>query len=466
MQTTRLAMLTACIATLAATAAAQEGRAAAALPRTTTVDEAALHMPGAIWNTTVNGMAFQQYALATHNGWQYTTWWDAERRLCLARRPLPDGEWQAIRFADHLIQGNDTHNAAVLGISRDGVIHLSFDHHGHTLRYRASQPGVASNPERVRWDVDIFGPVLDALRLGEPIKGVTYPRFIPMPDGRLQLIYRSGGSGNGDWMMATYAPEAGWTAPEMVISRKGMYGLSGSRCAYLNGIAYDAAGRLHLSWVWRETGDPMTNHDFYYAYSDDEGATWMTGAGEPAGIRGETPMALNTPGLRFRRIDMHRGVTNSTTQITDSRNRVHIVNMHLPDEVPSQLNWEHTRQLSRYVHYWRDAEGTWRDAVIPFIGTRPQLFADSADNLYLVTTGDRYHPDDRDLVILAADAADGWSEWREACRVKGPFTGQPQVDRSRGDDVLAVYIQEFPGEEEDATRSALRVFEFQTGPQR
>jgi len=31
----------------------------------------------------------------------------------------------------------------------------------------------------------------------------------------------------------------------------------------------DSGGTLHLSWVWRETGDVATNHDMAYAKSSD-----------------------------------------------------------------------------------------------------------------------------------------------------------------------------------------------------
>jgi hypothetical protein len=428
------------------------------------VDPAALHLPAASWNTTVNGMSFQQAALATHKSWQYTTWWDGERRLCLARRKLPDGPWQAIRFTDYHIKSNDTHNVTVLGIcAKDGTIHMAFDHHGHPLHYRVSRPGAATHPEEVSWTADLFGPVMQELQAGKPIKGVTYPRFIPAPDGNLQLLYRTGGSGNGDWVLADYDPRTGWTQPEPVLSRSGTYGQSTSRCAYLHGIGYDHRARLHLSWVWRETGDPMTNHDLNYAYSDDRGRTWMDSEGNRAGVRGEQAMGLTTPGIQFRRIDMNRGLSNSTTQTVDSQGRAHIVNFHLPDDVnvPSTTPWAQMRRLTRYMHYWRDDRGVWRRNETPFKGARPQVFADSADNLYLVYTGDRYLPEDRDLVIVAAGPADQWRTWSEVGRVRGPFTGQPQVDRSRGDDILAVYVQEYPSDPQ-AAASPLRVIEFRT----
>ncbi len=430
----------------------------------TVVDPKALHLPKAIWNTTVNGVAFQQAALATHRNWQYTTWWDGERRLCVARRKLPDGPWQAIRFTDYHIKSDDTHNVTVLGIcANDGTIHLAFDHHGHPLHYRVSQPGAATHPDDVSWTADLFGPVKQELQPGKPITAVTYPRFIPTPDGNLQLMYRRGGSGNGDWLIADYDSRTGWAAPGIVITRSGTYGTGDSRCAYLHGIVYDRRSRLHLSWVWRETGGPMTNHDLNYAYSDDRGRTWMDGQGNRVGVRGEQAIGIGTPGIRFERIDMNRGLSNSTTQIVDSQGRVHIVNFHLPDDVnvPPNTPWDQVRRLTRYMHYWRDGHGVWRRNETSFNGARPQVFAGSNDDLYLVFTGDRYNPEDRDLVIAAASHANQWRDWKEIYRVRGPFTGQPLLDRSRGDDVLAVYIQEYPPDPQAST-SPLRVLEFRT----
>ncbi len=431
----------------------------------TVVDPSVLHLPGASWNTTVNGMAFQQHAIASHNGWQYTTWWDSERRLCIARRPSPSGAWQVIRFEDYTIRSSDTHNVTVLGIcAADGAIHLAFDHHGHPLHYRVSRAGVATRPESHKWTADLFGPVKGELEPGKAVTGVTYPRFIPRPDGGLQLMFRQGGSGQGDWMLADYKAGQGWSQPRMLISGAGKYGMSESRCAYLNGIAYDAKGRMHLSWVWRESGDPMTNHDLCYAYSDDGGDTWKNGAGKHVASRGEEPLSISTPGICFQRVDMFRGLMNSTTQTVDSRGRVHIVTFHLMDETPSQLNWEQTRKQCRYMHYWRDTNGQWRRTVLGFMGTRPQVCADSADNLYLVVTGDEFI-DDRDLVLLGAASRGTWGDWREVKRLRGPFTGQPQLDRTRGDNVLAVYLQEYP-DDPKAPSSPLRVIEFRTGTQR
>lgn len=430
----------------------------------TVVDQDALHIPGARWNTTVNGTAFQQPALTSHAGWQYTTWWDGERRLCVARRELPDGAWQVVRFDDHRFETDDTHNVSVVGVCpRDGTIHLAFDHHNSPLHYRVSRPEAANDPGAFEWTTELFGPVRDALRAGEPLRRLTYPRFVRTPGGDLQLCFRLGSSGDGHWYLADYLPgRNGWQAHELLISGGGPYGASESRCAYLNGFTYDGRGRLHLSWCWRETPDPMSNHDLHHGYSDDGGRTWYAGGEESVAKRGGRPFLVGTQGIRFARIDMYRGLANSTTQDVDSEGRVHVVTFHLPDGTPSQLGWTATRERVEYFHYRRGEDGVWHRSAMGFRGTRPQLVRGPDDDLYLVYTGDRYHPELEDLVVRRAEAEEGWEEWRVVHRVEGPFTGQPQVDRTRAPEVLSIYAQERP-DPADGTRSPLRVVDLQLG---
>src|SRR4051794_3051718 len=181
----------------------------------TIVEPRALYLPDGQWGHTLNGRAFQQDALTSFNGFQYTTYFDAERRLCIARRKLDASEWHAIHFDDYKFKGNDTHNASVLGICRrDGTIHLSFDHHGSRLHYRVSTPGMTS------WDANLFGPTIDELEAGKQVTHVTYPRFINRPDGWLQFQFRIGGSGAGDAWLADYV-DGKWRDVGPFISGKG-----------------------------------------------------------------------------------------------------------------------------------------------------------------------------------------------------------------------------------------------------
>lgn len=411
----------------------------------TIVDARALHFTTGTWGTCVNGQSFQQNAVETFNGYQYTTYYDAERRLCVARRSLKSNDWEVIRFSDYHFKGNDTHNVSVIGIApRDGTIHMAFDHHGHPLHYRVSRKGVALKPKKVAWTGDLFSEITSELEPGKKLLRVTYPRFLRTPEGDLQFGYRIGGSGNGDKCLADYDAKTGtWSGFGTFAGWQGTYGGSTNRNAYLNGLTYDRKGYLHASWCWRESGDPMTNHDLVYAWSKDHGKTWLNNDGLPVGLRGTRPVTLDTPGARVVEIPMNRGLMNAMTQATDSRNQLHIITFHLPDTVPQQPDWITTRSKARYFHYWRDSKGHWHRNEIDFIGSRPQLWFDKNDNAYFVFVGDRYHPSPH-LSIAAASARNRWSDWKVIHKEPGKFSGQPQVDRYARPNVLSIYIQKTP----------------------
>ena len=177
--------------------------------------------------------------MVTHENHQYVGYYDHQRRVCIARRTLPDGVWEILRFADYAFKVNDAHNTISLGICpNDGTIHIAFDHHARGLNYRVSKKGVATHPESVRWDAALFGEIRS--RLGEvEVPSITYPRFWRTPEGELQLCWRRNGSGDGDRMLADYDSKAGtWRNVHPIDSREGTYGASDSRCSYPNGYTY------------------------------------------------------------------------------------------------------------------------------------------------------------------------------------------------------------------------------------
>jgi hypothetical protein len=416
------------------------------------IDPGGLVMPSGRYGRTFNGTSFQQDGLVTHDGWQYATWYNADRRVCVGRRKLPGGDWQRIVFEDYKVHTNDAHNVPALGIcGGDGTIHLSWDHHCSPLRYRRSRPGVASRPEAIEWSADLFGPVRGHLLIKQRVNSVTYPRFLKAPEGRLQFIYRVGGSGNGDWHLADYDPAKGdWTADAVFISRRGVYEGSSSRCAYLNDPRYDDRGRLILSFCWRETSNPVSNHDLNFALSEDRGVTWKGNEGEPIGRRGKTPLSVATAGLRVWEIPTGRALINSTTTAVDSAGRVHVVTYHMPEAESRDTNWRRSLAKRRYFHYWRDAGGKWYRRQMGFTGSRPKLWMDGRDNAFLVfNAGGK-------LTIAAALAAGQWADWQVVHTEDGAVVGEPLVDAYRGDGMLSIYVQQVP-EKSDQTAAPLRV---------
>jgi hypothetical protein len=439
------------------------------LSRDSVVQPRALNFARGEYGTCINGQTFQIEAVVTCQGWQYATCFDGERRLCVARRRLPADAWQSIAFDDYKINHTDVHNVPVIGICRaDGTIHLAFDHHCSPLHYRVSRSGAATSPEAALWTAALFGPITAELARGAKLSQVTYPAFVDMPDGRLLLVYRIGGSGNGDTHLAQYDPKSGlWTVLGAFISGAGDYRGSATRNAYPNGFDYDANRRLHSTWVWREGRDNqqwglLNCHDLLYACSDDGGRTWQNTANQPIATTGRQPIAVSSPKVVVCAIPWRWGIMNQVTQAVDAQGRVHVVLWQNPPDAPAAAK---DMNQWRYIHYWRDEQGVWRQRQLPVFGRKPALVADQHCNLVLVYTRPdnlEYHGIDPGgpLCIATASAAKQWTDWREVHRSPQAFVGEPRIDKSRWQQerILSVYAQESPAER--GKPSVLRILDF------
>lgn len=213
--------------------------------------------------TSVNTTAFRYAPLVTHGDIQYAAFYDPEGYLTLARRNVKTNHWETNRTQ---YKGNvaDAHNVISMGVDGDGYLHVSFDHHGHPLKYATSTaPGSL---------------VLSELKpmIGMNEKDVTYPEFHSFPNGDLLFTYRSGYSGGGNMVMNRYnLTEKKWERVHDVLLDG-----EGDRNAYWQ-LCIDNDGVIHISWVWRETWMVETNHDLCYAKSPDGGKTWMKSDGTP-----------------------------------------------------------------------------------------------------------------------------------------------------------------------------------------
>lgn len=85
----------------------------------------------------LNVVSFQQDALITYGDYQYVAFYEntpagySSHYVHLGRRQLkPEaGEWEYLMLDDYEQTTMDGHNTISMGISSDGRIHLSFDHH-------------------------------------------------------------------------------------------------------------------------------------------------------------------------------------------------------------------------------------------------------------------------------------------------------------------------------------------------
>lgn len=232
--------------------------------------------------TSVNTAVFRANSITSKDSLQYICYYDPEGYVTVGRRILGSDDWKVGRTQ---FKGNvaDGHNVISMAVDGDGYLHLSFDHHGHPLRYCRS----------IAPDSLAFGDPEPMTRTDE--KDVTYPEFHTLPSGDLLFIYRSGASGRGNMVMNRYDVESRkWSRVHDVL-------IDGEdqRNAYWQ-MCTDRQGTIHLSWVWRETWLVETNHDLCYARSRDGGKTWERSDGAPYSLP-ITIRMLKQPG-RFPRI--------------------------------------------------------------------------------------------------------------------------------------------------------------------
>ena len=242
-------------------------------------------------------------------------------------------------------------------------------------------------------------------------------------------MYRSGGSGNGRTVIAQYDSDSAlWAVSSgFLFGSEGVYepwDSSDSRNAYPHDILFDDRNRLHVTWVFRETGRSWaSNHDLHYAFSDDFGRTWMNNDGKQiADLSQDDAIILNDPGIVVRDVPVYSWVMNTCPMALDSRNQPHVVLYKLPGTFnPDTL--EHgppddiLKQL-RFFHYWRDVGGTWHstgplDLPDSLTIKRPDMIIDQFDNIIFTW------PSNKGFRSYVAHAKDQWQNWH-LLKLTGP----------------------------------------------
>ncbi|GGR83255.1 hypothetical protein GCM10010269_22970 [Streptomyces humidus] len=415
----------------------------------------------------VNNNSFQKNGLLTYNGHQYATWYTSTGNAVVARRVLGDTTWPTVTLP-HRLKSSDSHNVISMGVSRsDGRLHLNMDSHSDGFFYVKSVAGLLDDPAATAWTSSVFGAVqttLDGLALTPQF---TYPQFVSTPEGRLQLSYRAGVSGNGRNALAEYDGST-WTNLGEWSSSTGTYtsrhGSSTARNMYLHGIDYDGAGRLHSLFTWREqngavmcSGGGISNHDTGYVYSDDRGRTWRNDAGAAVGATGGSDkVAVTDGGLVVDALDPDHSLMNQESQATDSAGRPHAIISYVPGRFGQcTTNYVADRTASgRAFHLRKNASGSWQKTEIPVaLGSsqRTKLVLDKYDNAYAIFPFGR---------IAGASKASGHTDWTVLFDGGGLNAfGEVVVDETRvgADNVLSFMYQE---KSSGTTPSALHVVDF------
>jgi hypothetical protein len=446
--------------------------AAAPAPSVTRLGDTLLD-PAAIYFVSFDGLvnneSFQLNGIMTYAGYQYTGWYTADRTAVLARRRLPAGPWETLRLP-HRLSTDDSHNVISLGVSpEDGRLHVAMDVHNTTIFYVKSVAGLVANPAAQPWAAARFGPVqrtLDGVDLG----GISYPQFVPTPEGRLQFSFRTGGSGNGTNELAEYAGGR-WTRLGKWSSATGSFTFNGAtsttRNMYLHGLTYGRGGRLHAAFTWREGNTAvlcdqggLANHDTGYVYSDDRGRTWRNGAGAVVGTTGGTLVSVTSPGHVVDPLTVDHALMNQESQAVDSAGRPHVIISYVPGRFTQCVTGSYAAQRTRFgrtFHLHRDAAGAWHKMEIPIAPNatgRSRLVFDAADNAYVVMPFGR---------IVAASAGSAWTDWTLLFDGAGLSAfGEVVVDYPRvaSSGILSILYQQAST---GTAPSAVRVVDFRLG---
>ncbi|MEV7091158.1 BNR repeat-containing protein [Streptomyces sp. NPDC093085] len=455
------------LATAALPATAEAADPAPALTRIadTRLDSQAVYFVS--YDGLVNNNSFQKNGLLTYRGYQYAAWYTADRSAVVGRRALGATAWQTVKLP-HQLTVNDSHNVISMGVSRvDGRLHLNMDSHSDGFFYVKSAAGLMDNPASTAWTGDRFGAVqtsLDGLSLTSQF---TYPQFVATPEGRLQLSYRVGVSGNGRNALAEYDGTK-WTALGEWAGSTGTYtsehGSSTARNMYLHGIDYGPDGRLHAFFTWREQNNAvmcasggLTNHDTGYVYSSDRGRTWRTATGTVVGTTGGSDqVTVGDAGTVADPLNPDHSLMNQESQATDTAGLPHAIISYVPGRF-GQCTTDYVADRTangRAFHLYRDAAGTWKktEIPVPLASTqRTHLVLDRYDNAYAVMPYGR---------IVAASKESGYTDWKTLFDGAGLNAfGEVVVDDTRvaQDGVLSfMYQQKSSG----TTPSAIRVIDF------
>lgn len=192
------------------------------------------------------------FALVTKGSHQFVAWYDTARRLTVSHRQLPATTWT--RTVLPTTVGWDSHNGIALAVDDSGYIHVSGNMHNVALVYfRSTRP----------WDIGAFtSPGMT----GSRESSVTYPVFVPAPDGRLFFQFRDGGSGNGTTLWNVYSPaRRQWTR----VGSTGLFDGLGQSNAYPTNPLLGPDGMFHVLWMWRETPVANTNHHLSHMRGPD-----------------------------------------------------------------------------------------------------------------------------------------------------------------------------------------------------
>lgn len=273
-------------------------------------------------NGVVNCAPFNQDALVSNTLSQYAVWVDENFKVWVGRREHHSSQWIYSNVSDQGVFIFDTvkkdgHYNHSIALDKDGFIHLSGGMHAGSLNYARSD--TSGNP----------GSFTRHSMTGVNESNVSYPRFVRRKDGELLFFYRDGSSPNSDTHVNIY-DTATKTWSKLV--PKLIDGVATGEGVYLNHIAVDKDGTIHVSGTFRNNG----NNDIFYMKSLDGGSTWQKTTGEVYTL----PVTHNTLEIA-KDIAETKGLLNQNGMEVDDNGNPHIAYFRNDDDTNAYTNIYH-----------------------------------------------------------------------------------------------------------------------------
>jgi len=309
----------------------------------------------------INAVIFRHNSIVSHDNTQYVAFYDDAGKVILAKRRVGSTDWDT-HTTQYTGDTKDAHKSISIAVDGAGYLHMVWNQHDSKLEYcRSVKPG----------SLDLTPTVS---MLNDKENRVTYPEFYNLPGGDLLFLYRDGSSGRGNLVLNRYDLKS----RKWVRLQDKLIDGEDTRSAYWQATV-DQKGAIHISWVWRETPDVLSNHDICYAKSNDGGKTWMKSTGE----KYQMPITAASSEYVIR-VPQRSELINQTSMTADAFGRPYIVSYwrSATDNVP-QYNlvysdgraWQTSQVTHRTQSFTLAGLGTRR---IPI--SRPQVLVDASRN--------------------------------------------------------------------------------------
>src|SRR6476660_10429596 len=252
----------------------------------------------------INAVSIRGGSLVSAGEYQFTSYYGADGKVLVARRNRVRRPkvWDILRTQFTAYNVEDRDNTISIAIDGSGYLHISWGMHGGgpLLYSRSTTPVVNAGPMHLPDENEgNKGSLRNEIPLQNETNAITYPQFWNIPNsGDLLFTYRVGSAGNGEWQLARWnntarawssihtAINPGDASPQPWIDNDFSGDNLPNTNAYHNGLVFDSAGRIHVTWTWRTGGDSpsglgdfQSNHNIMYACSDDLGKTWLRADG-------------------------------------------------------------------------------------------------------------------------------------------------------------------------------------------